>query len=317
MAGRLLPQGQGHLGHRLGVVGPGLGQAADGHVGVADGLDLLQPVSLSQQVEGGEQVVEDLHDPLRGAAVAAPGEVHQVDEEDGDLLEPVGDDRLALLEPGRDRGREDVEQQPLRPILLHRQRAAAAHGLPQQQHRRQQREVGDGAVHQPRGEVVGEVGDGQEDQRGAAEPDHHGQRPGAVARGPGGGQGDRQRHGREQARVGGLVVEEQGRRRGQQHLQGPAPPEQGQAGDHRGERVGGRVRVPALPRPHRDGHRDRHPQGHRQRGVDHRRGDAPQPLPPGRGVHALGAPAGQADPTPAPVGAGPTVTGTRWTALLT
>ena len=27
--------------------------------------------------------------------------------------------------------------------------------------------------------------------------------------------------------------------------------------------------------------------------------------------------AGQADPAPAPVGAGPTVTGTRWTALLT
>ena len=84
--------------------------------------------------------------------LAAPGEVDQVGEEDGDLGEAVGDDLLALLEPGRDRGREDVEQQLLGPLPLGQEQPmrpvkgpAAAHRLPQQQHRGQQRQVGDSA----------------------------------------------------------------------------------------------------------------------------------------------------------------------------
>ena len=169
----LLPHGQGHLGHRLGVVGPGLGQPADGHVGVADGLDLLQPVALGQPVEGGEQVVEDLHHPLRAAAVAAgrvkPTRSAKSTVTSGNRSAMTASPCLSRAAIGA--GRTLSSSRSERSCST-ASSAAAAHRLPQQQHRRQQREVGDGAVHQPRGEAVGEVGDGQEDQRGAAEPGH-------------------------------------------------------------------------------------------------------------------------------------------------
>ena len=54
--GDLLAHGQGQVGHRLGVVGPGVGQAAGDHVGVADGLDLLQPLVPGQLAERREQM---------------------------------------------------------------------------------------------------------------------------------------------------------------------------------------------------------------------------------------------------------------------
>ena len=60
--------------------------------------------------------------------------VDQVGEEHGDLREPVGDHLLALLEPARDRRREDVEQQPLGALLLQCQRPAGPDRLPEQQH---------------------------------------------------------------------------------------------------------------------------------------------------------------------------------------
>jgi hypothetical protein len=76
--------------------------------------------------------------------------------------------------------------------------AAPADRLAQQQQRRQQRQVRDGAVHQLGGEPPGDVGDGQPDQRADPEPDDHRQGPGAAAGGPRGDQGHRQRHRREQ-----------------------------------------------------------------------------------------------------------------------
>jgi hypothetical protein len=106
------------------------GESAGDHVGVADGLDLLQPVTLGQLVERREQLVQDLHHLLGPAALAAPGEVHQVGEQHGDLGKPVSDQILVRLESGGDRPRQHVEQQPLGPLFLPLQGAAGAHRLP-------------------------------------------------------------------------------------------------------------------------------------------------------------------------------------------
>ena len=46
--------------------GARLGQPADDHVGVADRLDLLEPVPLGERVEGAEDLVEHADDALRG-----------------------------------------------------------------------------------------------------------------------------------------------------------------------------------------------------------------------------------------------------------
>ena len=173
MPGHLVADGQGHVGDRLGVAGARLGQPARDHVGVADGLDLLQTVPLGEGVERTEQVVEDLDDPLRGDPVAAPGEVDEVGEEHGDVGEGVGDDALLLHEAGGDRGGQDVEQQPLRARLLGDQlrvgavqRPAAADGLAEQQHGREQADVGD---------AVGEQG--RQVRRVLEQPEHK-RRPG-------------------------------------------------------------------------------------------------------------------------------------------
>ena len=132
-AGHRVAHVQRHLGHRLGVVGPRLGQPAGDHVGVADGLDLLQPVALGEPVEAREQLVEG-RTTCAGGSLAAAGEAHHVGEQHRDVGEPVGDHRLAGFEPLGDRCGQDVEQQPLGSLLLQRQRAAPADRLPQQQH---------------------------------------------------------------------------------------------------------------------------------------------------------------------------------------
>jgi hypothetical protein len=107
--GHLHLHGQGQIGDRLGVVGPGLGQPAGGHVGIADGLDLLQPMAPGQLVEGREQLVQDLHHLLGAALLATPGEVDQVGEQHRDLGEAVGDHVLVLLEPSGDRGGQHIQ----------------------------------------------------------------------------------------------------------------------------------------------------------------------------------------------------------------
>src|SRR5215217_7700454 len=123
-----------HLGHCLGVVGARVGQTPGHHVGVTDRLDLLQPVALGEPIEGREQVVEGLHDLLRGDLLAAAGEIHDVGEQHGDVGEPIGDHPLGLFESGRDRGRQDVEEQSLGFLAFQVQCAAVAHCLPEQQY---------------------------------------------------------------------------------------------------------------------------------------------------------------------------------------
>ena len=61
------------------------------HVGVTDGLDLLQAVPAGELVERREQLVQRLHDLRRADLPAPAGELHQVGEEHGDLGEAVGD----------------------------------------------------------------------------------------------------------------------------------------------------------------------------------------------------------------------------------
>jgi hypothetical protein len=60
------------------VVGPRLGQPPDDHVGITDGLDLLQPSVPAEPVEGREEVVEHLDHLLGGDPLAAAGEVDDV-----------------------------------------------------------------------------------------------------------------------------------------------------------------------------------------------------------------------------------------------
>jgi len=104
---------EGHLGHRLGMVGAGLGQAGNDHVRVADRLDLLDAVALGQVIEGGEDLVQDGDHPVRLGSFDERGEVDDVGEQDGDLAVGPGDPAFLPLEAIGDRLGEDVQEQPL------------------------------------------------------------------------------------------------------------------------------------------------------------------------------------------------------------
>jgi hypothetical protein len=58
--------GERHVGDGLDVIGTGRQKAAGQHVGVADGLDLLQPELDGQSVEIREQRVQQVDEPGRG-----------------------------------------------------------------------------------------------------------------------------------------------------------------------------------------------------------------------------------------------------------
>ena len=96
---------EGHLRHGLGVVGSRLGQTGHDHVGITDGLDLLEAVALRQVVEGAEDLVEDIDDALGRRALGERREVDDIGEEDRDLLVGLGDAFLVALQPLGDRPR--------------------------------------------------------------------------------------------------------------------------------------------------------------------------------------------------------------------
>ena len=98
---------------RAGVVVGSLGHAADDHVGVADRLDLLQPVALDEAVEDREDVVQDADQLVRRQRRRQPGELDDVGEQEGHVVEAVGDQRLAVPQPIGDRLGQDVQEQPL------------------------------------------------------------------------------------------------------------------------------------------------------------------------------------------------------------
>ncbi len=95
-----------------------LAEPAGHHVGVADGLDLLQPVPLGELVEVREHLVQIAHHQARRHLLRQPREVDDVGEHHGHVGEAVGDDAVLLLQPLRDRAGQDVEQQPLGLLLL-------------------------------------------------------------------------------------------------------------------------------------------------------------------------------------------------------
>jgi transposase InsO family protein len=70
-------------------------------------------VLVDERVESGEHVIEQGNDLLGRQSLGEWGEVDDVGEEHRRVGEPVGDDCFVLLEPGRDRRGQHVQQQSL------------------------------------------------------------------------------------------------------------------------------------------------------------------------------------------------------------
>ena len=115
-------------GQDAGVVGPRVGDARRDHVGVADGLDLLEAVALGERVELAEQSIEQPDDLGRRQPVRSRREVDDVREQHRRRRELVGDRLRRVLQPLGDRAREDVQQQVLGPLLRDPQSDAARPG---------------------------------------------------------------------------------------------------------------------------------------------------------------------------------------------
>jgi len=102
-----------HADERLGMVGAGTRDAGGDHVAVADRLDLLEPVSLDQGIEIGEDRVEELDQLDRRHGGRERREADEVGEEDADVVVVVGDVAGGVLQ---DRGhfrRQDIQEEVL------------------------------------------------------------------------------------------------------------------------------------------------------------------------------------------------------------
>ncbi len=96
---------------RTGVV-VRLGHAGDGHVGVADGLDLFQPVLRADAVELGEVGVEPLDDLGCGEMLGELAEALEVGEDDRGVLEVDRLDVALVAQLAGDLVRQDAVEQP-------------------------------------------------------------------------------------------------------------------------------------------------------------------------------------------------------------
>ena len=76
---------------------------AHGHVGVADGLDLLHAAFGHELVEGGEELAQQVDDVVGAEAGGQGREADDVREEDRDRSVVVRDGQLTVPQPGRDR----------------------------------------------------------------------------------------------------------------------------------------------------------------------------------------------------------------------
>ena len=103
--------GQRHLHQHRGVIVAPLRQAGHDHVGVADGLDLLEPELIGQPIEIGEQLVQHLDRSLRRESLGEGREVDNVREEDRCLVEVIGDHPLSGLQTVRYGFGQDVAKQ--------------------------------------------------------------------------------------------------------------------------------------------------------------------------------------------------------------
>ena len=100
-----------------------LRHAADDHVRVAAGLDLLQAVAVDQRVEVGVKTVEEPDQVARRGIAGPLGVAGDVGEQDGGVVVLVGNDvARRVFQAFGDRRRQDVGQQCLRPLVfgLHR-----------------------------------------------------------------------------------------------------------------------------------------------------------------------------------------------------
>ncbi len=100
------------------MIGVGFRHAADGEVGIPDGLDPLAAVGVHDFVEPGEDVVEIGDEVLRLELRRLLREAHEIGEQHCDGRERLRRAVSSLLEFLGHLGREDVTQQLLRPLLL-------------------------------------------------------------------------------------------------------------------------------------------------------------------------------------------------------
>ncbi len=82
---------RGEAQNGKGMVLPGLRQTGGRHVGIADGLDLLEPMGEGEIIEIGEEPVQQRHHFGRFGAGGDPGEVHDVGEQHRHALVAVCD----------------------------------------------------------------------------------------------------------------------------------------------------------------------------------------------------------------------------------
>ena len=92
-------------------------EAGRREVGIADGLDLLDAERRACRIEPGEHLVQRRHDRRDRESCGDVGEADEV-ESDGDVVEAIGDQALAAVEPIDDRLRQDVQQEFTRPTTL-------------------------------------------------------------------------------------------------------------------------------------------------------------------------------------------------------
>src|ERR1043165_6686592 len=89
------------------------GEAANGDVGIAYRLDLLDAEFVGGEVETGKQAVQQRHDVLRRHLGGKRGEADQIGKGHRDLGKAVGDALLALAQAVGDRRRQHVQEQLL------------------------------------------------------------------------------------------------------------------------------------------------------------------------------------------------------------
>lgn len=104
---------QGEIDRLLGVSLHGLGETTDSHVGVPNGLDLLQGSLDDQVIEVGEHLAEQVDHFSRRHPGRERGEADDVGENDRDRGKAVGDGGFALFEAVGDRCGKHVQEQPL------------------------------------------------------------------------------------------------------------------------------------------------------------------------------------------------------------
>ena len=163
------------------------------HVRVADRLDLLHAVMVGDVVEDREDVVQDLHRLHRRELLGHAREADDVGEHHRHVGVALRDVHLVALEAVGDRGREDVEQEPLAPLLLladhlvlgidHRAQLLLLGGEVPQQHVDHQRDRGEVQHEEDRHGLQIEVlrhGAREEEVEGAREHRHEepGEEPG-------------------------------------------------------------------------------------------------------------------------------------------